>query len=358
MEAINKLIKLDYSLKTPEERIELVKQILEEPGRNFNDRYMEILSDYIIDASSKEDVKKYGLMTNNRMATINKRETSFEGLAAQFENGEDGIYDLINENGKNTLFKPKETITEEQVAANPELQEGIKAIEYWENKLKTARGKEAYIAKKAIIELRKDQYIIRDASRKAVVSAGGNNKTNHYIHGEIKVGKDGNLISEGITLIDPKVISAILCNYEILKEAVAPLTANSDLWCLINDFDNLYYKALKKYPIYKTICKSKMNNLQNIQIQKILKEKHNISYTVEYISSLWRNKIPEVIAEFAVDEYLNWYYTNKAKGKFKKCNRCGKVKLAHNRYFSKNKSSKDGWYSICKECRNKKGKID
>jgi hypothetical protein len=32
------------------------------------------------------------------MATINKRETSFEGLASQFENGEDGIYELITDN--------------------------------------------------------------------------------------------------------------------------------------------------------------------------------------------------------------------------------------------------------------------
>ena len=150
------MIKLDYSLKTPEERSKLVEQILAEPGRTFNNRYLEILSDYIIDAASKEDVKKFGLMTNNRMATINKRETSFEGLVAQFENGEDGIYDLINENGKNTLFKPKDPITEEEIAANPDLTAGAEAIAFWENKLKTARGKDAYTAKKAIIELRKD----------------------------------------------------------------------------------------------------------------------------------------------------------------------------------------------------------
>ena len=34
-------------------------------------------------------------MTENRMVTINRRETSLEGLVAQFENGEDGIYNLI-----------------------------------------------------------------------------------------------------------------------------------------------------------------------------------------------------------------------------------------------------------------------
>jgi len=51
-----------------------------------------------------------------------------------------------------------------------------------------------------------------------------------------------------------------------------------------------------------------------------------------------------------------WYYLQKEKGKWKKCSRCGQVKLAHNKFFSKNNSSKDGFYSICKSCRNNKVK--
>jgi len=47
---------------------------------------------------------------------------------------------------------------------------------------------------------------------------------------------------------------------------------------------------------------------------------------------------------------------NVKKGNYKKCSRCGQIKLAHNKYFSKNKTSKDGFYSICKACRNAKTK--
>jgi hypothetical protein len=81
-----------------------------------------------------------------------------------------------------------------------------------------------------------------------------------------------------------------------------------------------------------------------------------IKHSVEYISSLWRNKIPKLIASEAEDRYLDFYYLEHEKGHYKRCSRCGQIKLAHNKYFSKNKTSRDGFYSICKDCRNAKSK--
>ena len=46
-------------------------------------------------------------------------------------------------------------------------------------------------------------------------------------------------------------------------------------------------------------------------------------------------------------------FLNEEKGQYKKCSRCGEIKLALPKYFSKNKTSRDGFYSICKACRNK-----
>jgi hypothetical protein len=44
----------------------------------------------------KQEKKERKLLTENRMATVNKRETSFEGLVSQLENGEDGIYNMMS----------------------------------------------------------------------------------------------------------------------------------------------------------------------------------------------------------------------------------------------------------------------
>jgi len=155
--------------------------------------------------------------------------------------------------------------------------------------------------------------------------------------------------------LDPKVVSAVLCNYSKLKEdSYGHL--EGDTWWFMESFDAVCEKALHKYPLYERIVQYKIDGLQNVDIQCELENEFGIKHSIEYISSLWRNKIPRLIASAAEDEWLNDYYLNKAKGEYKRCSRCGKIKLAHNKYFSKNKTSKDGWYSICKECRNTKDK--
>ena len=89
------------------------------------------------------------------MTTVNKRETSYEGLVSQFENGEDGIYNLIT-NNKNIIFQPKVSITKKDLEEIPLLRQLREAINMWEEKMKTATGRDAYIIKSTLIELRKD----------------------------------------------------------------------------------------------------------------------------------------------------------------------------------------------------------
>ena len=107
------MIKLDYTLENPEDRNNLVKKILEE-NPEPNEKYLEILADYLILCMEKQEKKEKKILTENRMTTVNKRETSFEGLVSQFENGEDGIYNLIT-NNKNIIFHPKITITKKDL---------------------------------------------------------------------------------------------------------------------------------------------------------------------------------------------------------------------------------------------------
>ena len=348
------MIKLDYTLESPEERKQLVEKILEECP-NPTPQYLEILADYLVLCMEKQEKKERNLLTENRMMTVNKRETSFEGLVSQLENGEDGIYSMITEN-KSTIFQPKVTITKRDVEEIPGLEQLREAIKMWEQKLKTVSGREAFIIKTAIIDLRKDQYVLKDAYRKPIIPKAIT-RSRHFmpLESNFSFDDEGFVVPEGVSLCDPKVISAILCNYSILKQDCWG-EFEKDLWYLMWEFDEIADAALKDYPLYDRICEYKVDGMQNIDIQEKIQEEFGIKHSVEYISSLWRNKIPKLIASEAEDRLLNWYFLNEMKGRYKRCSRCGEIKLAHNKYFSKNKTSRDGFYSICKNCRNSKDK--
>ena len=304
----------------------------------------------------KQEKKERNILTDNRLVTINKRETSFEGLVSQFENGEDGVYSIMTED-KNQIFQPKVSITKQDLEEIEPLRQVKEAISFWEDKQKTATGKDAFTIKKTLIELRKDQYVIKNAYRRPIVFTQAVRSSKNFIplDGDIYIGEDGRACGKGITLIDPAVCSAILCNYSRLKQDSWG-NFESDTWYLIYDFENVCDRALQNYPLYMKIVEYKIDGMQNIDIQEALQEEFGIKHSLEYISSLWRKKIPQLIASAAEDQYLDWYFMKEEKGTYKKCSRCGKTKLANNKYFSINKTSKDGWYSICKCCRSVKGK--
>ena len=363
-ENIKPVRKLDYTLETPQERNKLVKLIVAEtPPEQLTNRYLEILTDYIIFAMDKEERKERKILTDNRMVTVNKRETSFQGLVGKLENGEDGIYNIIT-NDKNIIFTPKVSITQKDLEEIPELKQLKEAMEIVEQQEKVARGKKKYLLKKQLIEMRKDQYVIKSSYRKPIYCMNLIKSFSQMDLGEKfyidKVYEDGELISADIkstgkiTFLNPAHVSAILCNYSKLKEDAYGRFEN-DSYYLMEDLDDLIECTLRDdYPLYYDLLIYKIDGKQNIEIQELLYEKYNIKHSLEYISSLWRNKIPKLIAEKAQEKALIWYYTEVEKGQWKKCTRCGQIKLAHNKFFSKNKTSKDGFYSICKCCRNKK----
>ena len=350
--------KLDYSLESPQERNELVKKIIDEtPPEQLTNRYLEILADYIIFAMDKEERKKKKILTDNRMVTVNKRETSFEGLVGKLENGEDGIYNMIA-NDKNIIFTPKVSITQKDIDEIPALRDLRSAIDRVEQEEKKAVGKKKFLLKKQLIEMRQDQYVIKNSYRQPMYCMNAIKSFSKIDFDEhITINEKGEVQSDGlITLFNPKHVSALLCNYSKLKEDCWG-RFSSDSYYLMEDLDNLVERTLKeKYPLYYDLLIYKIDGKQNVEIQELLNRDHGIKHSLEYISSLWRNKIPKLLAEQAQEDYLVWYYTIKEKGKWKRCSRCGQIKLAYNRFFSKNKTSRDGYYSICKECRNKKNK--
>lgn len=353
-------IKMDFSLETPEERKLKVDEIIANtPPERLTPYYLEKLTDYMLFAVGKQEkkVKKKDrtIVSKNVMKTVEKREMSFEGLAGKLENGEDGIYNMIT-NDKNILFSPKRTITKEDVENIPGLAELLQEIEKVKEECKIATGRKAFLLRKQLIQMYQDQYVFKDTYKKPMHIANIT-KSLPKINLDELIGLDENdeVSSTGlINFYNPKHVSTVLCNYSKIKEDCQD-KFDSDIKWFMEDLDALIDRTLEKdYPLYYDLLIYKIDGKSNAEIQELLYNDYGVKHSVEYLSSLQRNKIPKMISDKAAEEWLYWYFQKEEPKKMKKCTKCGQLKPAHNRFFSKNSTSKDGWYSICKNCRNRK----
>ena len=347
--------RLDYTITDPQERNQKVHEIVNGvSSEKLTPYYLEQLTKYLTETPENKKEKK--VLTDNRMVTINKRETSYEGLVAKLENGEDGIYNFMTGGDKNILLVPKIQITEDDVATIPGLKELREEIKKVEIRQRAARGKQKFLLTKQLIEMRQDQYVLKSSYKPPVAMMKVTKSVNQIdLDEHIMIDENGDPVSDClVSLFDPHHVCCLLCNYSKLKEDCWG-HFDSDWWYLMEDFDNLSERALKEdYPILYDIMIYKIDGLQNKDIAARIKQDYDVSYSVEYLSAVWRKKIPKIIADKAKEEWIVWHYTYEEKGKWKRCSRCHEIKLAHPYFFTRNKTAKDGWYSMCKCCRNKK----
>lgn len=351
---------LDYSLTTPEQRKEYVNNLLKDYSPTTSE--LSLLGDYLLFTRDKNQTKKerqkdYPITTPNREQTIDKRQISYEGLVDKLENGEDGIYSLMS-NNKEMKLDNREPLTEEDKKI-PGIAEGLKVIEKLEWQYKHAAGARRKSLKKAIIETWKQLYLIKSSYK--IGTTISTNKTQYLANIDIPEEiewVDGYPKSKSLlSLLNPDHVSFLLQYYQPLKEESWYLLESDMLWHLI-DLEEVASAALeKKYPMLWDILIWKVDGNSNKQIrEKILKE-YGVDHTEQYYSSIWRKRIPKLISKEVEKRYIIKYYLNNYKKdsslNWKICSKCGKLLPAHPFFFPKN-SNKEGFYSQCRECRNRK----
>lgn len=348
--------KLDYAIEDMQERNKIVHHIIDTiPKEKLTSYYLQKLTKYLV--ITPQNKKERHILTKNRLTgTVNKRQLSFEGLVAKLQNGEDGIYNFITGGDKNIYLVPKIKITQKDIETVPGLRELTEEIQRLQMQQKKATGKKKYLLTKQLIQARKQRYTLRSAYKPVIFASKIVRNTNRIDFSQnITIDKNGEPISDGlISFFNPQHVSHLLCHYSNMKQDAWGNFQN-DLFYLMEDFDNLVDKALKQnYPVFYSIVIYKIDGLTNKQILEKIKQEHDAVYSIQYLSKLWRKKIPEIIAETAKKDWLIWHYTFEEKGQWKRCSKCHEIKLAHPYFFTKNRTSKDGWYSLCKDCRNKK----
>ena len=111
-----------------------------------------------------------------------------------------------------------------------------------------------------------------------------------------------------------------------------------------------YYIALTDLnEAQKEILDLKINKVKNQDIADQINKKYGKSYTANYISTIFRQKIIPHINETANFHALiieNMCFEEN----FKKCNGCGKILLIDAENFVRKSRSKDGFSTKCKKC--------
>lgn len=116
--------------------------------------------------------------------------------------------------------------------------------------------------------------------------------------------------------------------------------------------------ACLTYDIQRIIDKCNFSDVE-LDIIDMMRSNYDVSEIAreldckyQVVQSIINKMIKKTINKYE-DTYEDWYYLNIAKGKYKKCSKCGEIKIANERHFSPKKDSKDGFHPYCKECRSK-----
>ena len=133
-----------------------------------------------------------------------------------------------------------------------------------------------------------------------------------------------------------------------LEDELDDLPIESNLKKLLDTLK--YYIALTDLSeAQRDILDLKINKTKNQDIADIINKKYDKSYTANYISTIFRQKIIPRINESAQFHALiieNMCFEEN----FKKCHGCGKVLLIDAENFVRKSRSKDGFSTKCKKC--------
>ena len=133
-----------------------------------------------------------------------------------------------------------------------------------------------------------------------------------------------------------------------LEDSIGALPVNSNLSKLLDTL-KYYIEMTDLTEAQREILDLKINKTKNQDIADLINKKYNKSYTANYISTIFRQKIiPRIneTAEFHAKVIENLSFPEN----FKKCTGCGKTLLIDPDKFVRKSRSKDGFSTRCKIC--------
>ena len=351
--------KLDYNLQAYQERLGLVNFLISQGELDqCPPSELDKVTNYLLYA---EDVD-----AEVELKEGNKRKVSYEELI-ESTLGENTIQ---NQKEASIYKVPKPRIDREEDADIPGIHDLWEAIDniteqyqYCKDVLDGKRDMDPdrkliptyqvkYFLREWMIDLRKEQFLLKDIFKPVVCIAAG---FRGYSEPKDEIGMciGPNILCDGALMIDFgdwRHIYALLKYYSGMKAKTIDNPYSP--WWEVYDFLEELVDRVRWTPEHWHILVRKIDKIPNEQIAKELFDINGKSYSVNYISTIWKQHITKQIVKYA---YLWWNeHIHKPDGTMKNmihwriCPKCGRMLYADELNFNR---YADGTYKeICKDC--------
>ncbi len=373
---------LDFSIEDTEERLQLLYEITMEyneaakewmPNKFLEDFFTNYYNSHIKQTQGLAEtvaacrnlsyIAGYILFNKGEppidvVKTVTQKKRDLKHIS--FESTIEEAGEAAVEPVKSNYTKPKVEITEEDIEKYQPVADYTAYLKELQKKQEEdVDGKRMKLLKKTIKEVAQDRVAMKIQLTRPILFSKltkSDSEIDFYQNtGYVDNKGEYKLVSENtIDLKDPKHIKEILKRYSELKQHIAE-SPHADMRYILDAIDDIIEKA----PInehFKFILIKRIDGMTYEQIAEELQKKLGLRLSESYISSVFLNRIPDIMVEYYLDSYEEWYYTFKQKGDYKTCSRqispdCQKNYLRTTKYFRKDKKSPDGLSTVCKTCR-------
>lgn len=404
---------LDYNIYSNEDRAKFVRNLFTpevelKAKAHYNEdstkKELEAAANYILygkdPANDKNFVQKKEVQIDQKYSSYKKKEMeSLEGLLED-PNTKEADFQPVQ---RNCYKKYKPTIDRDpngpdaQIPGMRELWEAIDILAARVKELKETKqlGLEFYKKNHLLIQLRKEQFVLKDSQDTAIKGKGFHLscpppvnfcsdtgyvydvekeyeyckwRADHYRKdfGEIWYRRQQSRLDNWVKSEDQSLnwywkevsentidftnsehIYQFLELYSTLKQ-YCDEDLNCDLKFLIWELEN-YIEAAHLSGARKYILIRKIDRATNEQIRRELQTYYGLCYSDNYISTIYKGMICDRIAKVAQLSLDEWTYRNQPD-KFKVCSTCGIRYLRDTRNFIKKQNARDGLSARCKYC--------
>lgn len=388
------MLKLDFTLNTSKERRDFAQKYLEDnKDKNFSSSDLETIANYILygkDCDGTSIVDRKEVEIDTKYSSYKKKKPESLDELMESPTFDEHIFSDMTKKNRYKVIKPK--IDREKDKDVPGMQDLWETIDYWQHLIDVATGKiedssakkltplELYKAKHFVIELRREQFYLKDMVKPTVLMYKTNVRKS-YLEADPSIpwdfeNSDFSIAPLGIITPNSKRfyfpreytgpdyfynkaskfildfrkadhIYSLLENYGDLDTS-AYNKPDSTIKLILNTLD-FYIELAKLNDSKKIILEYKKRKISNEIIKEKLEKEFGLTYSANYISTIWKQKICVEIAEAARLHY-DYFLNRDNPFAWKKCNQCGKIKLKDTREFMRKSRSSDGLANRCKEC--------